>query len=92
MKVGNDTIYFRGIRILHYAIEALLQLGVNQADQVILTGCSGKMCYIIGLNSCLYCKMLSLAVVATLYSGRLCIHVQPALLDHYFVFRMINKK
>ena len=69
MKVGNDTIYFRGIRILHYAIEALLQLGVNQADQVILTGCSGKMCYIkswLGLNLCLHCKMLSLAVVVTM--------------------------
>ena len=42
MKVGSDTIYFRGIRILDYAIEELLQLGVSRADQVILTGCSGK--------------------------------------------------
>ena len=41
VKVGNDTIYFRGIKIFDYVIKALLNLGVNKAEQVILTGCSG---------------------------------------------------
>lgn len=35
------TIYFRGIRILDTVIDALLAAGVNTADHVILTGCSG---------------------------------------------------
>ena len=41
VKVGNDTIYFRGIEIIDHVIEALLNLGVNKAEQVVLTGCSG---------------------------------------------------
>ncbi|XP_065888035.1 uncharacterized protein [Dysidea avara] len=34
------TIYFRGIRILDTVIGALLTAGVNNAEHVILTGCS----------------------------------------------------
>jgi len=41
VKVGTDTIYFRGIRVLDTVIGALLAAGVNNADHVILTGCSG---------------------------------------------------
>ena len=36
------TIYFRGIRVLDTVINALLTAGVNTADHVILTGCSGE--------------------------------------------------
>ena len=39
--VESQTIYFRGIRILDAVIDALLTAGVNAADHVILTGCSG---------------------------------------------------
>jgi len=42
VKVGADTIYFRGIRILDTVIGALLTVGVNNAEHVILTGCSGE--------------------------------------------------
>ena len=42
VKVGTDTIYFRGIRVLDTVIGALLAAGVNNADHVILTGCSGE--------------------------------------------------
>ena len=41
VKVDFQTIYFRRIRILDTVINALLMAGVNAADQVILTGCSG---------------------------------------------------
>ena len=41
VRVGNDTIYFRGIRILDTIIDTLLVEGVNASDHVILTGCSG---------------------------------------------------
>ena len=43
VKVGIFTIYFRGIRILDYVIDALLTAGVNAANHVILTGCSGEL-------------------------------------------------
>ena len=43
VKVGIFTIYFRGIRILDTVIDALLMAGVNDADHVILTGCSGEL-------------------------------------------------
>ena len=46
VKVGVFTIYFRGIRILDTVIDALLMAGVNAADHVILTGCSGDL-YIV---------------------------------------------
>ena len=42
MKVGTNTIYFRGIRVLDAVIGALLTAGVNNAEHVILTGCSGE--------------------------------------------------
>ena len=51
MKVLNDTIYFRDIKILDYVIEALLNLGVNKAEQVILTGCSGTEHYTLHSNT-----------------------------------------
>jgi len=49
-KVGIFTIYFRGIRILDTVIDALLMAGVNAADHVILTGCSGELPEICELN------------------------------------------
>ena len=42
VRVEFHTIYFRGIRILDTVIDALLMAGVNTADHVILTGCSGE--------------------------------------------------
>lgn len=47
VRVGLSTIYFRGIQILDTVIDALLMAGVNAADNVILTGCSGNnnLCY-----------------------------------------------
>jgi len=40
--VGLRISYFRGIRILDTVIGAVLAAGVNNAEHVILTGCSGK--------------------------------------------------
>lgn len=73
VKVGNNTIYFRGIRIINYAIEALLQLGVNRADQVILTGCSGKMLHTVAIvDSCAcMCKLVLLYYIYTSYIATL---------------------
>ena len=50
VNVGLSTIYFRGIRILDAVIDALLMAGVNSADHVILTGCSGELCHICNFH------------------------------------------
>ena len=47
VKVGADTIYFRGIRVLDTVIGALLTAGVSSAEHVILTGGSGEQWYYV---------------------------------------------
>lgn len=34
-------IYFRGFRILKATLKALFEKGLNDASEVVLTGCSG---------------------------------------------------
>ena len=60
VKVGIFTIYFRGIRILDAVTDALLTAGVNAANHVILTGCSGE----------LQNNMLLILNVSVMYSWR----------------------
>ena len=40
--VDGYPIYFRGFRILNAVIEYMLENGMQNAERVILTGCSGN--------------------------------------------------
>ena len=42
MTVNGTSIYFRGIKILTAIIDHLLSNGMDSAESVILTGCSGS--------------------------------------------------
>ena len=64
VKVGIFTIYFRGIRILDTVIDTLLMAGVNVADHVILTGCSGEQLDSLHL-------LMPYIVIIIMYSWRL---------------------
>ncbi len=40
--MNGTTIYFRGFRILKQTLHSLLERGMKDATEVVLTGCSGK--------------------------------------------------
>ena len=42
ITVDGEKLYFRGLPILTAVIENLLDIGMKDADAVILSGCSGK--------------------------------------------------
>lgn len=39
---NETTLYFRGFRILDVVIDAILAVGGENIEDIILTGCSGK--------------------------------------------------
>ena len=42
VTVNGTSIYFRGIKILTAIVDHLLSNGMDSAESVILTGCSGS--------------------------------------------------